>query len=1286
VQRTVAQPYEGLLSDIVKNNWQQHIVPLSDIGQVEPNITDVLSTENIRFLEQYLWDQVAIPMLSNVLAVSKILEVSGMRDVNGNVLFPTVLNLLEVAGQKNSSPCYPDIDLPYHPFWNSDTLVTNIYTEPDFYFYNSGMDGTDESPAIEADNSTAMEAYNRYMQAQIELTLQSFENFKPQTNNMYFTTPFNTPNMFEGLSAGINLEFGFNKDWAPSRTDDLTARTSTQTEFEVEGGETPGLIDDSETLVNSGISLYDYNKSASRNVSKAFSDSEDDTEENTDLSIADHLSTGMIGPVTAQNQNEEYLDWTRLRVGWGNNVRLSDSPPNLQSSLLSTNDIQTFRSARIQDVLLANQRRDSAFYYDFTTERFSGEDERFISGNTGYYDALNYSNNRLSLYTKVREATKGIGSKKLMMRRAIPTFKLYFIEEDNLDTQWVQYDDTYTYNQVVSVNIVESRKRPASLCEITFLNIGGALDGHNQWRAASDIIGSGADADTLAERLRIQESYNRETTSDQLIDTEREQSINRFILDQGTKIKVKLGYSNDAEKLDDMFLGEITEVEMLEEGNYIIVRAMSYGTELVAAMKGASISEIRKTYLNTFNLLGHMMFEPEVMHFGRKKLNTVSMIGEDQSLAQNEIIHKNTIGRTPVWTTLRLFGRIGVALGTVGISEAARFALGGRSAFQYVDTNLQDGSLIDTGVRGYIDRSMRQIRVEPLTGPQDDNIFAPNYSARQRMVWYKFTRWGRVATPQEEPSTQNVQTPRSNPMFDDFRPTGPFEYEYFNPEENKTEPVYEYFQRIKPYEISYNIFYSTIWEIFQEMTLRHPGFVAYPRIYSGSNRMTMFFGLPDQFYWAKEATLGDSSYTNSVFRSMEDAAIVNESGSAFIPASTYRKWTSLLAKRIRPFRSWHVASSVTDIIQNNMVANKAGFYTAASIQYVRGNGSRYLRRAARRLENAGQDQLLESGAISAASFVRFKDSAVEEVLAHADISPDNIRPYFWQMPNCKSKVMARRYGQALLAKSAKEMYKGTITLLGNPKIRPHDIVLLADSYNDVTGPIEVEEVIHMFTPTTGYITEIIPDTFIVNEDISSIVIVEAVKVNFLTRVEKYYENAVFGPNYKLPENNSFVYSAEQYRRQRESRDALIRSIALDAVGSPVSAAWDIARNFYNFAPGAVTLLTPGFLLYAIGSYFIINYLMNQRSYIMVPLMKHGKPWMAGYEINQTNAFYRSAFDIARRWWDNGGEGAALMWNDAISHNRRIREIHGSELTAFSRISLNLSELNARIRYNLATII
>jgi hypothetical protein len=60
----------------------------------------------------------------------------------------------------------------------------------------------------------------------------------------------------------------------------------------------------------------------------------------------------------------------------------------------------------------------------------------------------------------------------------------------------------------------------------------------------------------------------------------------------------------------------------------------------------------------------------------------------------------------------------------------------------------------------------------------------------------------------------------------------------------------------------------------------------------------------------------------------------------------------------------------------------------------------------------------------------------------------------------------------------KRGYKGDITIIGNPKIKPIDIVYLLDTESDMVGPVEVRQVTHMFSQQTGFLTEIVPDMLV----------------------------------------------------------------------------------------------------------------------------------------------------------------------------------------------------------------
>jgi hypothetical protein len=80
------------------------------------------------------------------------------------------------------------------------------------------------------------------------------------------------------------------------------------------------------------------------------------------------------------------------------------------------------------------------------------------------------------------------------------------------------------------------------------------------------------------------------------------------------------------------------------------------------------------------------------------------------------------------------------------------------------------------------------------------------------------------------------------------------------------------------------------------------------------------------------------------------------------------------------------------------------------------------------------------------------------------------------------ELSARRVALAHLKESIKDIYGGELMVVGNPDIRPHDIVYIADVYERMYGIFEVEQVVHHFTPELGFVTAITPNAFVTVND------------------------------------------------------------------------------------------------------------------------------------------------------------------------------------------------------------
>lgn len=83
-------------------------------------------------------------------------------------------------------------------------------------------------------------------------------------------------------------------------------------------------------------------------------------------------------------------------------------------------------------------------------------------------------------------------------------------------------------------------------------------------------------------------------------------------------------------------------------------------------------------------------------------------------------------------------------------------------------------------------------------------------------------------------------------------------------------------------------------------------------------------------------------------------------------------------------------------------------------------------------------------------------------------------------------------GLSLMQREIETMYRGQIKIVGNPNIEPYDIIHLHDDVNDMHGPIEVEEIIHSFSPETGFTTTITPSLITYDRDPISMADVETI--------------------------------------------------------------------------------------------------------------------------------------------------------------------------------------------------
>jgi murein DD-endopeptidase MepM/ murein hydrolase activator NlpD len=540
------------------------------------------------------------------------------------------------------------------------------------------------------------------------------------------------------------------------------------------------------------------------------------------------------------------------------------------------------------------------------------------------------------------------------MMRAYPTFKLYFIESDLGERKKYAFDDFFSYNSVQEIQIVRHRKIAADLCIIQLTNISGSLN-NRKFLDSED--------PTLARRK--DGGIVKEDESDiPAINTLRENPIASLMLQSGTQVQLRLGYSNSPEELETVFNGIIVEHEFSESSDLVTIVCQSFSVELVQTVQGEdkSFGGWFSDDGRTWQVLNEVLAAPEVVHFGR-------------------------------W---------------------------------------EPG-----GFGGNKQRGLLQNRWRFKPNPQDDNLFPPQGSGPLGLVDILL-----------------------NPL-----------------------------KAIKGSR-KYVMFNTTIWDVVQELTLRHPGYIASTVPYEGEYgpRMSLFFGLPDQLYFARDATQTENNvidrlrkvvkegasddYSQKVREMVEDATRelgreeVSQVDSAIKRVENSQSdeeveiWLKKISKLfaqargfIKPFRNYHVATSSLHILHNSIVSSGHNTFNTVTLQY----------------SDDGPDFDEDTAQLN------FNDPETFTLKTDAGIPDEQIREMFAQYPNCYGYEMAKLYSVSLLYNSLKESYSGSLILVGNPRIKPFDIIYVFDEHSDCYGPVEVEKVVHRFSQKSGFVTEVTPD-------------------------------------------------------------------------------------------------------------------------------------------------------------------------------------------------------------------
>lgn len=1221
-----------------------------------------------------------IEIAENVISNPSLLAALGIRTEN--------YSLKPFLNEWVGTECYPDLQLPEHPYY----VGTHSYAmSPDFYMWNTYEDGGAEIKGevkriVEKGVKTVVDNSYQFMKRMQDKGLQAVKDGGMQENNgMQDTLP--RIQSLGMLPEGSNTSKVMN----PGVKVIKSGPNSPLTLVNENGGPVWDTFDASVNAFRADPikETEAWSKLLSKADGELLATSFLQRDGTTNYINHDVKSTA-TGWYTATNE-------TRPLIAFNNadgNVQYSDSATPIEAyetyldKIKTINEMFGSRQGYLGEVLT---KKNAAEIVSETQDTLLSS----LSESENWYTAK-------GIEEVVKHSAADIISEKVTIKRAYPTFKLYFVEEDEEESRWLNLDDFYSFNAVKEFNFYQSRKEASSTATIVLQNISGTLDGTRRSAIVDLDYFNRKQADSIQKKNPGVEvlADNKQHVSS------KDQPFDAIVLRPGMNVQLRVGYSNDPNMLHVLLNGRVVDVQWNMTGDLTELTVQSFGTELNSTKKGIggndySINWDERVYYTTHQLLGSLMMDRDLRHFGRWEFGRLTQIGEDKNADLDFYPYQDEgfLGGHPItkWTYETFVQHpfmIGLAIGAAGAFIASKgkislfaakpvgsffskvplignfllrtgriaavggddivkavtairgsrqatqiWAALGRGTSKSLDEAIAVLNISDVGLLSNIDKL--KVALNGLSGgvrAKQIKILS-NISARAGKIggrdallssqaealarWQSASKWlyyprfgfgslrswsgvqnnlwsigqltlGNVLIKSLSntlavglPTTAGIfvaenllqsvnyfgipeiyknikkRTQRINarlkmsPADDNIFCPSPASYmtlrkirdmgtkqkwgfilngfinstvgvdlreiytqmkAVLSPEDIDPE-LFE--KRVLPPSCQYKIHASTIWEVFEEMTLRHPGWIWGTRPYGTEFRDTMFFGTPSQRYWSKPAEpsfvlrmnklheyIKRTGETESVLRKqitevygstiadkmfeesnkiVMDAAYESMTGSSSresIPTTLdllkdkFRvaimdEWLKGMEQRFEPFRRYHLLTSETDIISNNIISSEHSVQNGAQISY-------------QKMDPLGQ--LME-------------EKEILQMKAHSLIPDDMVNTVLIDKHNCISYKMALRYGQGAMIYGMKEMYRGEISILGNPRIRPWDVCILSDSYNDISGPIEVESVVHMFSHETGFITEIKPNALVIGNEIATFPVLEALKIYAMARAD-----------------------------------------------------------------------------------------------------------------------------------------------------------------------------------------
>lgn len=831
------------------------------------------------------------------------------------------------------------------------------------------------------------------------------------------------------------------------------------------------------------------------------------------------------------------------------------------------------------------------------------------------------------------------------MNTAFPTYKLLLLEEDN-SGPFFAFDNFYSYASVIDIEVIKYRDKPdTAIIQISNLAhllqhrmyddtaagkmekdadrfntdpagglvVGGPNAGPNEVGTggnpnASIIAGKTADGQPY-------QIYPKKNLTEGRGEPYSRIPLKFFALQTGSKIQVRVGFSNNPDGLFPIFTGQVTQID---GDDILTLTCQSFMLDLMS-VPGTTVQKNTRLGFNflsggaafggyslsssgdTLNVMKTMLRSPAARHFGRWQIGSqpdpkikgfqwTELAGEAMEGASNSTISK--LGAL-LQTGYDRSGENILVNSSINIDASkppSDKANAGRRTFDNENPNLFLGSA-RYGIDKQSKRSIWDIVKDISRRYAHYNLMVRDYGfpygADATLVYAHPLDWYYSRPPLYGDAEREIANNVTHGQL--------FSTWWSSVGANKWKAIWEHYIPDSKHinlpsfgGISVALALSEAQAPMTDLASRGPQEFSDATSYihgviTGSNTNS---NIPFLYRLAAHLTTAGN----------QDGGFFNNLDQSF--QALYREWLAYLqlsdpaanSSRIKPVRKYHLIDH-NHIVHNGLTVN---------------------------------DQIYNAVKVSDESPIKFNQNIPDQHTRVLDVT-DMIEDIDNNVLHGIGNPLLNAYAQSFLRDEVGKMYQGEIILRGVPEIEPFDVILINDMSTGMVGPVEVDTVIHSFNMENGYVTIIKPRLLILANESVSLGIIQALGFAWANASANLHDlGTVFDPF-----NLNTAISA--------------RIVETGAVAGVLLAG---AAAFAWAPPLGLTLAALGLL----AGYGILTFVENRQQdnfFKIMPLSRFGRPWIGGL---QGFAISNFAFSLGQKFrWFDAEEIAPTIesWNEFL---------------------------------------